>query len=109
MSFQIAFLSSAKGKARTDRATSSPSWKVGAALIALASAAVVSGAGCASSGTSASARNAQGVQSFTAGRYDDAIAYFQESLNENPESAETYYNLASAYQRKAAATGDTSI
>ncbi len=107
MSFQIAFLSSAKGKARTDRATSSPSWKVGAALIALASAAVVSGAGCASSGTSASARNAQGVQSFTAGRYDDAIAYFQESLNENPESAETYYNLASAYQRKAAATGDT--
>lgn len=107
MSFRIAFLSSAKGKARTDRAVSSPSWKVGAALIALASAAVVSGTGCASSGSSASARNAQGVQSFTAGRYDDAIAYFQESLNENPESAETYYNLASAYQRKAAATGDT--
>lgn len=107
MSFQIAFLSSAKGKARTDRAASSPTLKVGAALIALAAAAVVAGAGCASSGSSASARNAQGVQSFTAGRYDDAIAYFQESLNENPESAETYYNLASAYQRKAAATGDT--
>ncbi len=106
MSFQIAFQPSAKGKSRKDRAASFPSWKVGAAIIALASAAVVSGAGCASSGTSASARNAQGVQSFTAGRYDDAIAYFQESLNENPESAETYYNLASAYQRKAAATGD---
>ena len=75
MSFQIAFLSSAKGKARTDRAASSPTLKVGAALIALAAAAVVAGAGCASSGSSASARNAQGVQSFTAGRYDDAIAY----------------------------------
>ena len=32
MSFQIAFLSSAKGKARTDRAASSPTLKVGAAL-----------------------------------------------------------------------------
>lgn len=64
-------------------------------------------AGCASQLSTASARNAQGVESFSSGRYDDAITLFQESLESNPENAETYYNLASAYQRKAAESGDT--
>ena len=63
--------------------------------------------GCAASTSSATARNAAGVECFSAGRYDDAIAYFQESLDENPSNAEAYYNLASAYQRKATETGDT--
>ncbi|MGI6400684.1 MAG: tetratricopeptide repeat protein [Thermoguttaceae bacterium] len=62
--------------------------------------------GCASSSSSASMRNAAGVESFSAGHYDDAIVFFQDSLNDDPTNAETYYNLASAYQRKAAETGD---
>ncbi len=76
---------------------------------AIALGAILVGAsGCATSNTAA-ARNAQGVERFTSGQYDDAIALFQASLDENPDSAETYYNLGSAYQRKAAQTGDQKL
>lgn len=63
--------------------------------------------GCATSNARSS--NVQGVESFSAGNYDEAIAYFQDSLKENPTSAETYYNLGSAYQRKANQTGDRNL
>ena len=76
-------------------------------LAATAGLSALLAAGCAASTSSATAHNAAGVESFSAGRYDDAIAYFQESLEDNPSNAEAYYNLASAYQRKAAETGDT--
>ena len=66
-------------------------------------------AGCASPGVTAANRNAQGVEQFSSGRYDDAIVLFQAALDENPDSAETYYNLGSAYQRKAAETGDVKL
>ena len=65
--------------------------------------------GCASPSSNAAARNAQGVQLFSAGRYDDAIACFEASLEENPDSAETYYNLGSALQRKANETNDAQL
>ena len=62
--------------------------------------------GCVSPGVNAATSNAQGVDLYVAGDYDGAIESFQNSLEENPNSAETYYNLGSAYQRKATATGD---
>lgn len=80
----------------------------GALALALGCALAL-GSGCASSATTAAARNAAGVESFSSGRYDDAIVLFQESLEDNPANAETCYNLASAYQRKATATGDVAL
>jgi len=74
------------------------------ALIGLAS-----GLGCVSPGVSAATSNAQGVDLYVAGDYDGAIDAFESSLEENPDSAETYYNLGSAYQRKATATGDYNL
>ena len=71
--------------------------------------ALLSASGCVSSGATAASNNARGVEYFTAGDYDNAIARFQASLEENPESAETYYNLGSAFQRKANATGDLNL
>ncbi len=65
--------------------------------------------GCASSSRTAASNNARGVEYFTAGDYDNAIARFQDSLEENPDSAETYYNLGSALQRKANETGDLNL
>ena len=62
--------------------------------------------GCVSPGVNAATSNAQGVDLYVAGDYDGAIESFQNSLEENPYSAETYYNLGSAYQRKATASGD---
>ena len=71
--------------------------------------ALTSGSGCVTSGGAAASNNAQGVEYFSAGEYDKAIAYFNDSLASNPDSAETYYNLGSAYQRKANKTGDLSL
>ncbi|MDO5308246.1 MAG: tetratricopeptide repeat protein [Planctomycetia bacterium] len=65
--------------------------------------------GCASTNGTATARNAQGVEYFSSGQYDEAITLFQDSLDDNPNSAETYYNLGSAYQRKAMETGDAKL
>lgn len=91
----------------TSKERSSTRVKASLALLLGLGAATLLSAGCASSNATASMRNSQGVESFSSGRYDDAISYFRESLDENPDNAETYYNLASAYQRKAAETGDT--
>ena len=87
-------------------------WETRLASIAAAAcclAALLCSAGCVSSGATAASSNAQGVEYFSEGQYDKAIAYFQESIEENPESAETYYNLGSAYQRKANQTGDLNL
>ncbi len=65
--------------------------------------------GCASPSGLVASRNAQGVERYAAGDYDQAIAVFQETLAENPNSAETLYNLGAAYQRKALATGDYAL
>lgn len=80
-----------------------------AAPLMLCFGALLSASGCVSSGATAASNNARGVEYFTAGDYDNAIARFQASLEENPESAETYYNLGSAFQRKANATGDLNL
>ncbi len=65
--------------------------------------------GCATSNATATSKNVQGVESFSAGNYDEAIAFFQDSINENPNSAEAYYNLGSAYQRKANQTKNLNL
>ena len=97
MFFQYCSFSDSRGLARFGGA---------AILLPLAALALLSANGCASSGASAASRNAQGVEYFSAGQYDKAIAMFEDSIEENPESAETYYNLGSALQRKANETGD---
>lgn len=65
--------------------------------------------GCASPSGLVASRNAKGVELYATGDYDRAIAVFQETLAENPENAETLYNLGAAYQRKALATGDYAL
>ncbi len=65
--------------------------------------------GCASPSGLVASRNAQGVELYANGDYDRAIAVFQDALAENPENAETLYNLGAAYQRKALATGDYAL
>ena len=80
-----------------------------AAALALCLVGLSCASGCVSSNATAASNNAQGVEYFTAGDYDNAIARFQDSLEENPESAETYYNLGSAFQRKANETGDLNL
>ncbi|MBR4835009.1 MAG: tetratricopeptide repeat protein [Thermoguttaceae bacterium] len=79
----------------------------GTALFALLGLGLATG--CASPSGLVASRNAQGVERYAAGDYDQAIAVFQETLAENPNSAETLYNLGAAYQRKALATGDYAL
>ncbi|MBR4102861.1 MAG: tetratricopeptide repeat protein, partial [Thermoguttaceae bacterium] len=85
----------------------------GAALFALLGLGIVAppffATGCASPSGLVASRNAQGVELYATGDYDRAIAVFQETLAENPENAETLYNLGAAYQRKALATGDYAL
>lgn len=85
----------------------------GAALFALLGLGIVAptfvAPGCASPSGLVASRNARGVELYATGDYDRAIAVFQEALAENPENAETLYNLGAAYQRKALATGDYAL
>ncbi len=85
----------------------------GAALFALLglgiAAPIFVAPGCASPNGLVASRNAKGVELYATGDYDRAIAVFQEALAENPENAETLYNLGAAYQRKALATGDYNL
>lgn len=98
------------------RSPSSPSSRptlAGAALFALLGLGIAAptfvATGCASPSGLVASRNAQGVELYATGDYDRAIAVFQETLAENPENAETLYNLGAAYQRKALATGDYAL
>ena len=85
----------------------------GAAFFALLGLGVVAptfvATGCSSPTGLVASRNARGVELYATGDYDRAIAVFQETLAENPENAETLYNLGAAYQRKALATGDYAL
>lgn len=85
----------------------------GAAFVALLGLGIVAptfvATGCASPSGLAASRNAKGVEFYATGDYDRAVAVFQEALAENPENAETLYNLGAAYQRKALATGDYAL
>lgn len=83
--------------------------RVSIAILGLCLSTLLLFTGCVSSGATAATSNAQGVELFSSGQYDEAISYFQSSLEENPNSAETYYNLGSAYQRKANQTGDLNL
>ena len=98
------------------RSPSSPSARptfAQAALFALLGLGIVAptfvATGCASPSGLVASRNARGVELYATGDYDRAIAVFQETLAENPENAETLYNLGAAYQRKALATGDYNL
>ncbi|MBQ5789777.1 MAG: tetratricopeptide repeat protein, partial [Thermoguttaceae bacterium] len=85
----------------------------GAALFALLGLGIAAptflATGCSSPNGLVASRNARGVELYATGDYDRAIAVFQETLAENPENAETLYNLGAAYQRKALATGDYAL
>ena len=85
----------------------------GAALFALFGLGIAAptflATGCSSPNGLVASRNARGVELYATGDYDRAIAVFQETLAENPENAETLYNLGAAYQRKALATGDYAL
>jgi tetratricopeptide (TPR) repeat protein len=85
----------------------------GAALFALLGLGIAAptflATGCSSPNGLVASRNARGVELYATGDYDRAIAVFQETLAENPENAETLYNLGAAYQRKAIATGDYAL
>ncbi len=93
--------------------TSSRPTLAGAALFALLGLGIAAptfvAPGCASPSGLVASRNAKGVELYATGDYDRAIAVFQEALAENPENAETLYNLGAAYQRKALATGDYAL
>jgi tetratricopeptide (TPR) repeat protein len=44
-------------------------------------------------------QNAQGVRDFQQGQYQAAIQHFQQAVANDPNNANSYYNLASAYHR----------
>lgn len=56
---------------------------------------------CAASGCqyTSQGKNAQGVQLYQSGQYQQAAQQFQLALNQNPNNADAYYNLASAYHQ----------
>ena len=75
-----------------------------AALICLAAAVCLAAPGCGR--LAAHGLNAEGVRLFDQARYDEAIQYFDRAVYRDPANADAYYNLASAYHRKGARTGD---
>lgn len=111
----LTFPPSAAPSFRSSTTSPSPSRPTlaGAALFALLGFGIAAptfvATGCASPSGLVASRNAQGVELYATGDYDRAIAVFQETLAENPENAETLYNLGAAYQRKALATGDYAL
>lgn len=66
-------------------------------LLALAAVCLALSAGC--NGLASQSFNAEGVRLFEQARYEESIHRFHEAINENPDSADGYYNLASAYHR----------
>ncbi len=49
----------------------------------------------------AQGKNAQGVRYFQQARYQEALNLFQQALDDDPNNADAYYNLASVYHRMA--------
>jgi len=66
-------------------------------LLAVASGCLLSAGGC--NGLAAQGMNAEGVRLFEQARYEEAIDRFHKAISENPNNADGYYNLASAYHR----------
>lgn len=66
-------------------------------LLAAAAGCLLLAAGC--GGLAAQGMNADGVRLYDQARYEDAVHRFHEAINKDPESADGYYNLASAYHR----------
>ena len=54
---------------------------------------------CGCSNFVATAKNAEGVQFYQQGRFQEALVQFQAAVQEDPGSADSYYNLASAYHQ----------
>jgi tetratricopeptide (TPR) repeat protein len=74
-----------------------------AVLLTGISALLVAAAGC---GTfTARGFNAEGVRLLDQARYQEAVQQFQKAIENDPASADAYYNLAAAYHRVGAAAG----
>ncbi|MBQ8285274.1 MAG: tetratricopeptide repeat protein, partial [Thermoguttaceae bacterium] len=112
-SFPPSVAPSFRSSSPSSPSTSSRPTLAQAALFALLGLGIVAptlvAPGCSSPSGLVASRNAQGVELYANGDYDRAIAVFQDALAENPENAETLYNLGAAYQRKALATGDYAL
>ena len=68
-------------------------------MLAIAAGCCLFGGGC---GNFASrGLNADGTRKFEQGRYTEAISRFQQAVEQDPENADSYYNLAAAYHRLA--------
>jgi len=78
---------------RTPRAAAwaLPAWS-------LAAWALVAAALCGCQYT-ASGKNAQGVQNYQSGRYQEAAQYFQQAIQQKPYDGDAYYNLAATYHQ----------
>jgi len=70
-----------------------------AGLLGLVALAIVPLAGC--GGLAARGRNAEGVRQFEQARYDQSLAQFQQAIQNDPNSADGYYNLGAVYHRLA--------
>ena len=81
-------------------------WPFGSVLVVLAGLCLSAGAGC--GGLAAQGKNAEGVRLFDQVRYQEAIQQFHEATNNDPKSADGYYNLASAHYRLGVREGDES-
>jgi tetratricopeptide (TPR) repeat protein len=65
-------------------------------VIVAVSLAMVSSTGC---GMVAHRQNAQGVQLYQQGYYQQAIAKFQQATTTDPQDADSFYNMAATYHR----------
>ena len=66
-------------------------------LAIAAAVGLLSASGCNS--LNAQGMNAEGVRLFEQARYEESISRFHQAIDENPNNADGYYNLASAYHR----------
>jgi tetratricopeptide (TPR) repeat protein len=57
-------------------------------------------------GVASQQMNAEGVRLFQQSRYQEAILEFHKAVNNEPNNADSYYNLAATYHRIAMLTGD---
>lgn len=77
-----------------------------AAALLLATAPLLTSAGCQSS---ASGKNALGAQLYQQGQYTAALQQFQQVVSEDPSNADGYYNLAATTHRLAKQRKDESL
>jgi tetratricopeptide (TPR) repeat protein len=69
----------------------------GIATVLVAALGLALGSGC--GGVASTGLNSQGVRLFEQSRYQEAIQNFQQAIDNDPNNADGYYNLAATYHR----------